>query len=356
LLLYIHIPFCDSKCFYCSFNSYTNLFHLKKDYIKALKIQLKFELAKLNIKSLNSIFIGGGTPSSIDANYYKEIFDILKPFITKDTEITSEANPNSASKEWLNTMFDLGLNRISFGVQSFDNDKLKFLGRNHNNTQAIYAINIAKEIGFQHINCDIIYDTIKDNKQLIDNDLNIIKNLPIDHISAYSLTIEEGTKFFSKPSVQVENIDMAKYIFEKLNSFGFIQYEISNFSKNETARSKHNFGYWNKKDYLGVGSGAVGCIQNIRYYPHKDVHEYINNPTSYENIEHLSDTDIKFETIFLGLRSQIGVDINILNESELKKLAILEKEKKVFIKNNRFYNKNFLLTDEIVLFLYQIKL
>ncbi len=351
MLLYIHIPFCDSKCFYCAFNSYVDLFHLKQEYMKALKIQLDLELKKLKNKPLKSIFFGGGTPSCIDFNYYSSIFKSLKPYIDKNTEISTEANPNSASNEWLEGMFDLGVNRVSFGVQSFDNEKLKFLGRNHNKDQAIKAINNAKKVGYKHINCDIIYDTIKDTKELIQNDLNIIKTLPIDHISAYSLTIEEGTKFFDKTNVKIEDEDMARYIFSTLNNFGFTQYEISNFSKNEKARSKHNFGYWEKDNYLGVGAGAVGCIDETRYYPNKDIQKYISDPLKYEQIEPLEKEDIKFETIFLGLRSAVGVDINILNNNELKKLQILKDEKKVYIKNHRFYNDDFMLADEIVLYL-----
>ena len=351
MLLYIHIPFCDSKCFYCAFNSYVTLFHLKQQYMEALEIQLKYELKKLNNKTLKSIFIGGGTPSCIDTKYYTNIFYTLQPYITKDTEITTEANPNSASKQWLKGMKDLGVNRISFGVQSFNDEKLKFLGRNHNKIQAIQAINLANELGYKHINCDIIYDTIKDTKELISNDLQIIKTLPIDHISAYSLTIEEGTKFFDKTNVKIENIDMAQYIFDQLLNFGFKQYEISNFAKSTQSQSIHNFGYWEKDNYLGVGAGAVGAIDDKRYYPQKDIPNYIKEPLKYEQIETLDKEDIRFEKIFLGLRSDVGVDIDILKKDELKKLDILVKEDKITIKNNKFYNTNFLITDEIVMFL-----
>ena len=351
MLLYIHIPFCDSKCFYCAFNSYVDLFHLKKEYMKSLRIQLKHELKKIPNKKLKSIFFGGGTPSCIDAIYYKDIFKDLEEFISQNTEITTEANPNSASIEWLSQMKSLGVNRVSFGVQSFDDKKLKFLGRNHNHTQAIDAINNAKKVGFIHINCDIIYDTAVDTKELIQNDLDIIKTLPIDHISAYSLTIEEGTKFFDRTNVQIENEEMTKYIFESLKSNGFTQYEISNFSKNKKARSQHNFGYWEKEDYLGVGAGAVGCFENTRYYPKTNVQEYILNPLEYEKEEKLSKEDTKFEKLFLGLRSAVGVSLDILSKSEIQKVELLEKEKKLYIKNNMFYNYDFLITDEIVLFI-----
>jgi len=351
VLLYIHIPFCDSKCFYCAFNSYTNLSHLKKDYMIALNKQLKFELKKYNNMVLKSVFFGGGTPSSIDASEYKEIFNTLKPYINKATEITTEANPNSASKQWQKDMKDLGVNRISFGVQSFNNEKLKFLGRNHNYTQAIQALTNAKDVGYEHINCDIIYDTALDTKELLQNDLKIISTLPIDHISAYSLIIEENTKFEHTPEVKIENIDFAKYIFKSLNDLGFTQYEISNFSKNKKARSIHNYGYWQKENYIGVGSGAIGAINDKRYYCNEDVQEYINEPLKYSKIEDLNEEDILFEKIFLGLRSDVGVDLELFNDTQKDKIKILENEKKITKRDNKIFNNDFLLSDEIVLFI-----
>jgi oxygen-independent coproporphyrinogen-3 oxidase len=319
--------------------------------MKALNIQLKFELKKYNNLILKSVFFGGGTPSSIDAIYYKEIFDTLNPYINSKTELTTEANPNSASKLWQQDMKSFGVNRISFGVQSFDDDKLKFLGRNHNHTQAIEAIKNAKAVGYEHINCDIIYDTQKDTKDLLSSDLKIISTLPIDHISAYSLIIEENTKFEHTPEVRIENIDFAKYIFSSLEDLGFTQYEISNFSKNKNARSIHNYGYWQKENYIGVGSGAIGAVENKRYYCNEDVQEYINNPTTYSKIENLDEEDILFEKIFLGLRSDVGVCLDLFNNTQKENIKILQKENKITIKNNTIFNNDFLLSDEIVLFI-----
>ncbi len=318
--------------------------------MKALNIQLQMELQK-TYEPLKSIFIGGGTPSSIKKDLYNNIFESLQNFINQETEITIEANPNSVTKEWLEHLKNLGVNRVSFGVQSFNEEKLKFLGRNHNKQMAINSINLANQVGFKNINLDIIYDTAVDTKELLKNDLETIKTLPINHLSAYSLTIEEGTKFFSHPETRIEDIDMASFIFASLEEFGFTQYEISNFSKNEKARSKHNFGYWEKEDYLGVGAGAVGCIKNERYYPKKDVQAYINEPLIYEEVEILDSEDIKFERIFLGLRSLAGVPLSLFNDRQKKKITILVQEDKVYIKNGFLFNNNFLLSDEIALFL-----
>ena len=318
--------------------------------MKALHMQLQEELKKTN-SPLKSIFIGGGTPSSIKKDLYDDIFKSLQNFIDKDTEVTIEANPNSTTKEWLEHLKNLGVNRVSFGVQSFSDEKLKFLGRNHNKQMALESIHLASKVGFTNINLDIIYDTAIDTKELIENDLEIIKTLPINHISAYSLTIEEGTKFFSRPETKIEDIDMASFIFASFAEFGFTQYEISNFSKNEKTRSKHNFGYWEKEDYLGVGAGAVGCIKNERYYLKKDVQAYINEPLIYEEVEILDSEDIKFERIFLGLRSLAGVPLSLFDEKQKEKITLLVQDGKVTIKDEILFNNNFLLSDEIALFL-----
>jgi oxygen-independent coproporphyrinogen-3 oxidase len=350
MLLYIHIPFCDSKCHYCAFNSYTSLHHLQDKFTEALCKQLIFELNANKDKKITTIFIGGGTPSTIGIKHYHQIFQILNPYLSTVEEITIEANPNSANEKWLSGIFDLGINRISFGVQSFNDKKLDFLGRNHNSSMAIKAIENAYKIGFKHINCDIIYDTILDTKKLLDNDLKIIKDLPIDHISAYSLTLEDGTNFFDKSDVKVDDEDMARYIFDQLRLLGFEQYEISNFAKNKQSQSKHNLGYWEYEEYIGAGAGAVGCINKRRLYTHQDINKYIKSPTTYENIERLSNDDIKTEKVLLGFRCIIGIDENILNINEQKKMEELKELGKVNFNNNRYYANDFLLADELALY------
>ncbi|VAY86523.1 Hypothetical radical SAM family enzyme in heat shock gene cluster, similarity with CPO of BS HemN-type [hydrothermal vent metagenome] len=349
MLLYIHIPFCDSKCHYCAFNSYTSLHHLQDDFVKALCCQLKHELEQIQHENIETVFIGGGTPSCLSIIHFEQIFYILQPYLKHIKEITCEANPNSATKSWLKGIYDLGINRISFGVQSFNDEKLIFLNRNHTSKMATTAIQTAFDIGFQHINCDIIYDTILDNKKLLNKDLSIINQLPIDHISAYSLTIENKTKFFNQTNVRVENIKLAHYIFDILKKYDFIQYEISNFAKNKEAYSCHNIGYWEYKQYLGCGAGAIGCINNKRLYTHTNIATYIKNPISYKNIETLSNNDIKIEKILLGLRSKVGINRSLLNKKELQNAIELVKLDKMLLKNDRFYSTNFMLADELAL-------
>ncbi len=351
MLLYIHIPFCDSKCFYCAFNSYVDRFHLKKTYMKALEKQLLFDIEHfLKDEKIETVFIGGGTPSCVDFKDYENIFKIIKPHLIENCEITTEANPNSATKQWQEGMKSLGVNRISFGVQSFNDKKLKYLNRAHNSDSAISAIQNAKCIGFNTINADIIYGVKGDTLEKLKFDFDTLKSLDVDHISAYSLTLEEGTKFYNKSSVKIDDEELSQKLFDYLKDLAFNQYEISNFSKSEKTQSKHNFGYWEYKNYLGVGTGAVGCINNFRYYPNKNIEEYINNPLDYEK-EYLDEIDIKTEKVLLGLRSNIGVDINIFNEKELEKVQLLIKENRVIKKNNYIYNSDFLLADEISLFI-----
>lgn len=355
MLLYIHIPFCDSKCFYCAFNSYTDKFSLKSDYIKALKIQLKNNIEKYvknKNKKIETVFIGGGTPSTIKAFEYKEIFEIINPYLKEDIEITTEANPNSASFEWLETMKSFGVNRVSFGVQSFEDKKLKFLGRSHNSNNAIKAIQNAFYIGFKGINCDIIYGVQGDTISSLKRDFDIAFSLPITHLSAYSLTIEEGTKFFKldKNSVKIDDEELSYEIFDYISKKGFTQYEISNFAKEKIFESKHNYGYWQHKEYLGVGAGAVGYINNQREYPLKSLEEYIKNPLFVE-FEKIDEYDIKVEKVLLGFRCSNGVELTLFNKKEQKKIDELIIYEKVYIENNKVFNKNFLLADELALYI-----
>jgi len=321
--------------------------------MKALKKQLDFEL-KNSLKNdfIETVFIGGGTPSTIKASEYKEIFEMIKPFLVEKAEITTEANPNSATRSWLEQMYNLGVNRVSFGVQSFNNKKLDFLNRAHNEKTAREAIENASCIGFNGINCDIIYGVENDSFETLKKDFDTVFSLPVTHLSAYSLTIEEGTKFYNKSSVKIDDEELSYKIFEYLELNGFHQYEISNFAKSKSFQSKHNFGYWQHKNYLGVGAGAVGFVDKKRYYPEKSLEKYIENPTNYE-VETLSDEDIKVEKILLGLRCINGFDKSLLIKEELIRLSHLIEDNKLYEIDGRIVNKNFLLADELALYILQ---
>jgi oxygen-independent coproporphyrinogen-3 oxidase len=317
--------------------------------MEALCVQLEFELKRFNAtqNSIESLFIGGGTPSTISPKLYKKLFIMLKPYLKQNIEITSEANPNSATAEWLEGMFELGVNRISFGVQSFNKDKLKLLNRAHNASQAKEAILNAQKVGFKNISLDLIYATLGDTKELLENDLNTAFALPINHLSAYALTIEEGTPFESKPHISKEKLNLTSWLFKKIKESGFSQYEISNFG---TYKSSHNIGYWEYKDYIGLGSGAVGKLSLERFYPTSNIESYIKDPLNIR-VEELTKEDEKMERIFLGLRSCVGVSSAILDKNELKKAILLVEEKKLYLIDDTFYNKEYLLADEIALFI-----
>ncbi len=317
--------------------------------MKALYQQLAFELQRFDVtpQSIETLFIGGGTPSTVDPELYAPIFELLHPYLKKNAEITTEANPNSASKSWLEGMKKLGVNRVSFGVQSFNTQKLKALNRAHNPQQAKEAIQYARELGFAHLSLDLIYNYQGDTKELLLHDISEAFCLPIDHISAYELTIEVGTKFSTTPEVRQEDEDLAFFVTEEIEKRGFKAYEISNFG---TYQSKHNKGYWELKNYIGAGAGAVGFLKNRRYYPQTDIESYVADPLTITE-EALTNDELLTEKIFLGLRSNVGVEKSLLSEAMIKKANILCEKKKLLCDATHYYNDNFFLSDELALYI-----
>ena len=315
----------------------------------SLEKQLRYELKRFGVKEkkIETVFIGGGTPSTVDPKLYEPIFKILKPLLKPNAEITSEANPNSASKEWLQGMYNLGVNRISFGVQSFNEKKLKNLNRAHSPEQAIRAVNTAHEIGFKNLSLDLIYNYEGDTEKLLKYDIDQAFKLPINHISAYELTIESGTKFASTPKVRQENDELAFFVADEITKHGFKHYEISNFG---TYQSTHNKGYWNLTNYMGVGSGAVGFKENVRYYPTTDIDLYIKEPLLIKE-EPLTADELLTERLFLGLRSNVGVDENILDEAMRKRADFLVEKEKLVKEENIYRNMNYFISDELVLYI-----
>ncbi|MCH5336030.1 MAG: coproporphyrinogen III oxidase family protein [Campylobacter sp.] len=347
--LYIHIPFCQSKCHYCSFTS-LNKKNYEKAYFKALLEDLKFQFDffKLSKNSLNTLFIGGGTPSVIEAKFYEELFIFLAPYLNKNSENTIEANPNSANLEWLKNMKEFGINRISFGAQSFHSKKLEFLGRTHTQKELFESVENAKKSGFKNINIDLIYDTKLDDKKMLDFELLHLKKIKklLTHISAYHLSIEKNTAFANFAHYKKNAPRLMKYFIGQIENLGFKQYEISNFGR----VCKHNLAYWQGKDYIGCGLSAVGFLKNQRFYTTKNLKTYIANPI-FREVENLSLKELHLERLFLGFRSKVGVSEKILNPTQLQKAKELVNCKKLEFKNNRFYNPNFLISDELALYL-----
>ena len=356
--LYIHIPFCRSKCGYCAFNSQVNKEEFYTPYIDALCKDITHSLALLKHRTpnakLQSVFIGGGTPNILDSVLYKKIFACFEEFLEAQCEISIESNVNLISHTWCKDLRTMGANRLSIGVQSFDDKKLAFLEREHCVSDIFKAFENALKSGFENINCDIIFGTPLDNNALIHYECDTLQKLPLTHISAYCLSIDEGSRFGSKFSPQenlsIDSISQAQILKERFLAQGLRQYEVSNYAKaNYTC--KHNLGYWQGKEYIGCGCSAVGRIGDVRYKANESLQEYINNPL-FRQKEFLSKKDLDFEEIMLGLRCEVGVDSQKLNQ---KKLQILLESDKVYVQKRESKNmvvaKNFLLADEITLWL-----
>lgn len=343
MILYIHIPFCTSRCGYCTFNSFEDKKHLQDDFLNALIKDLSHHKTSNEIQS---IFFGGGTPNTLSEKMYEKIFKcIFENFtISQDCEITLECNPNLIESTWCKTLKNLGATRLSFGVQSFFEDKLNFLQREHSQKDIYRALDIAVNANFNNLSIDLIYDTPLDTKQRILKEIELASNLPINHLSAYSLTIEKESKL-QKQGIQEISQSFCEDIKNALCEKNFFQYEVSNYARNYEV--KHNLAYWAYEDYIGCGCGAVGKINHQRFYTHQKLESYLSDPT-FRKVENLTQEDILLEKIFLGLRSKIGVLINLLDS---KKIDLLVKNNKCFIKDNRLFARDYFLADEIALWL-----
>lgn len=249
-------------------------------------------------------------------------------------------------------MKNLGINRISFGVQSFHPQKLHFLGRIHDQNMIFKVLEKAHKAGFSNINIDLIYDTCLDNKKMLEFELSHLEQIKplITHLSAYNLSLEPHTAFANKKHFKKNAPNLMKFFIKELIQAGFFQYEISNFAKTPSYICKHNLAYWQAKNHLACGLSAVGFYKNKRFYTTKSLQVYIQNPI-FRSIENLSHKDLNLEHLFLGLRSIIGIDENKLDALQKEKIKTLLKEKKIFYKNQRYFNPNFLLSDELALYL-----
>ncbi len=340
--IYIHIPFCKSKCYYCDFISYPNKINLAKDYINALKKEIsQFDFSNYNV---TTIYIGGGTPSYINENEISEILEIIKNKIKgnktkfEDIEITIEVNPGTVTLEKLKTYKKAGINRLSIGLQSTEDRLLKEIGRIHSYSEFLDTYKTAEAVGFNNINVDLMIalpnQTIKDIRESLED---IIKLNP-NHISVYSLIIEEGTVIEQKLNqgkitLPEDEEERRMYWFVKnfLELNGYKHYEISNFAKSGY-ESKHNLNCWNQEEYIGFGISAHSYLNNIRFGNQEDLEQYIKNINEnklQENIkieEKQTKEEQEKEFMMLGFRKIEGVNI--------------AKFKEKFIENPLFlYNK-----------------
>ncbi len=367
--LYIHIPFCDHKCIYCDFYSIITTDNILP-FLASLKKEIEF-YSRLNSqnKRFSSIYFGGGTPSLMEVSYIAEIINKLKEkfIVTDDAEITLETNPGTVDKEKLKLFLNTGVNRLSVGIQSFNNDELKFLTRIHNNETAIQTINDAYSVGFKNISADLIFNLPGQTKQKWINNLNILTSLPVNHISAYSLILERGTilnKMVIDGKVDIQDDDYDADLYEitidYLELMGFYQYEVSNFAKPDF-ECNHNKAYWEYRDYLSFGPSAHSFVDGKRWWNYSSLKKYINeigaNGFAVAGSEIINYEQMFNEYIMLALRGT-GLDLNDFQNRfgntwlEGKLSYFSELERNNFIKrtqNKIILTKNgYALCDEIL--------
>lgn len=334
--LYIHIPFCKSKCIYCDFLSYAGRERNVKAYIDALINEIKSFKTDSKVKT---VFIGGGTPSVIDGSYIAEIMDtVYSRFnMAEDAEVTIEANPGTVTEDKLAIYKKSGINRISFGVQAWQSRHLKTLGRIHGTDDVISGIKQARSVGFENINCDLMFSLPNQSCDDFMESIDKVADLGVEHISAYSLIIEEGTPLYDmyeKGEIPPINEDTDRQMYHKgiqlLAKRGYKQYEISNFAK-PGLECKHNLVYWYRGEYKGFGLGAASLIGEVRLKNTDNFYAYLSGHNE-QISEELSVDDMQEEFMFLGLRcnsgigendfyNAFGVDIDSIYGSQIKSLA-----------------------------------
>lgn len=306
---YIHIPFCKTKCFYCAFTSTCNL-NLETGYVISLLKDIDTNYLGNPLKTL---YIGGGTPSILPLKHVQKIMNKFN--LQENAEVTFELNPENATEDYLKGLFELGINRLSVGIQTFDDEILKSINRTHNSEKAIETINLAKNVGFKNISIDLIYGLPNQTLEGFKNDLKTAKSLDVQHISLYGLKIEENSVFGKKIPKNLPDDDLQADMYlsaiETLKDFS--HYEISNFARSEEFQSKHNLTYWNNEEYYAFGCSAHGYQDGIRYANSFNIHKYIENPLL-RDFGHTETPKEKLEEeIFLGFRRACGININYIN-------------------------------------------
>lgn len=324
--LYIHIPFCKRRCLYCDFFSTTQL--EKRDaYVAALIREIEERKDEAG-EPIRTIYIGGGTPSTLPLESMTALNKHL--ISTCIAEYTVEINPGDATKEYLKGLRSLGVNRLSMGIQSFQDELLQLIGRRHNAQQAIEAVRMAQEAGFENISIDLMYALPTQTMDQWKADIETALQLGVQHISSYGLMYEEGTVLTKMLEAgQIEAIDeetengMYDYLCERLKEAGFVHYEVSNFAL-PGYEAKHNSNYWNGTPYIGIGAGAHSYVPPVRSWNESNVEAYIAG-THQRGSETLTETDLYNESIMLGLRTNRGIVLPISSQSRSKVERLAQK-------------------------------
>lgn len=369
--LYIHIPFCVSKCYYCNFTSFAGIDNLKSDYKNTIINEIIAFSDKAIDYTVTSVYIGGGTPSCFLSEGIKEIVDTIKLHyhLSKDVEISVEANPNSISTEKAKEWKSCGVNRVSIGLQSSDDKLLQLINRPHTKADYLNAISILKTYGFNNINTDIMLGLPSQKLSHIKDTLKLVLKTKIPHISAYSLILEEDTPMFKMVNdnkltlpKEEEVVKMYDYVLKTLSNHKIKRYEVSNFAKTGK-ECRHNLNCWNMVEYVGFGVGANSYFEGDRWGNITDVKQYISNIHSNLSVEdfreHQTNEDLFDEYIMLKLRTSQGIDFDYIknqyNKDLLKdkknEIEMLKKHKLVKIKNNHLFatSKGFKILNQIIL-------
>lgn len=305
--LYIHIPFCNNICTYCDFSK----FIYRKDWVDKYLRSLKREFLSYNINKneIKTIYFGGGTPSSLTCSQIRKLLLIFKDYLKIAKEITFEANPESLDVKKLKLLYSFGVNRLSLGVETFNPDILRELNRKHTNTQVKNIISKARDAGFKNINIDLIYGYKSQTLADVKKDVEEVIKLNVEHISYYSLLVEEHTKLYNQSYKPLDDDTLRNYfdyIHQVLKKNKYIHYEVSNFAK-KGYKSEHNLTYWNDQQYYGIGLSASGYIGNVRYKNTNNLMKYFSNQYKYS--EEL--VDIKDDlTYYLMLKLRLKQGFN----------------------------------------------
>lgn len=340
--IYIHIPFCKSKCFYCDFLSFENMQEKFEIYTNTLVLEIQ-NAKFLKDYKIKSIFIGGGTPTILSEYMLGDIIkELMKYNIDKNAEITIEANPGTLNKSMLETLKSFGVNRLSMGLQSCNNDMLKKLGRIHSYEVFFENYNEAIKCGFKNISIDLMFSLPQQTNEMWVDTLERITSLNPNHISAYSLIIEDKTVFselYNKGKLLLPNEYVDRQMYEDLKKIlkvnNYSQYEISNFSK-PNYESIHNITYWERGNYIGFGLGSHSFFDGERFNNTTDFEKYIAESDKTENRISLSEEESIEEFIFLGLRMTKGISISKFQKEFQKNILDIYGNKIFSLKQNKF--------------------
>ena len=353
--VYIHIPFCKSKCKYCAFVSFAN--ENNESILTYIYSLLKEINDNYNGEKLKTLYIGGGTPSIIPTEMLKKIVDKFN--LDDNTEVTIELNPDDIDEDYLKRLKSIKFNRLSFGAQTFNNRILKLIGRRHNAEKIKTAVLLAKKCNFENISIDLIYGLPEQTIEDVKKDLEIFLSLDIPHLSTYGLKIEENSYFGIHKPNSLPDDDIQAEMYEVIAKFltknDYKHYEISNYAK-EGYESKHNNNYWENREYYGFGVAAHGYVNGIRYSNYCELAKYIDSPSNHEYGKFLTQQEKLEEEIFLGFRLAKGINIEKINQNynidfNDKYKNILERYSEYLIKTGNGYSFNLqgmLLSNEIL--------